>query len=207
MIQDVWLAKHPYLQPVADLHALIDATTAEILVPNAHLPTWEDYTADFHAGIPLLRSPRVAIDLRHVERGITSLVKTMSSRPLPGKLADETRILDAQLHGDQDSPRRAVACCSIKIRSRPQVRACFGTWDGPFWLDIFTPWYARSADGAKRNAGSAITAPPVERRPRWLSWSAPILGASDSSLAVVVKHVGIIGEPFAPSAKTRTIIN
>ena len=109
MIQDVWLAKHPYLQPVADLHALIDATTAEILVPNAHLPTWEDYTADFHAGIPLLRSPRVAIDLRHVERGITSLVKTMSSRPLPGKLADETRILDAQLHGDQDSPRRAVA--------------------------------------------------------------------------------------------------
>jgi FdhE protein len=109
MIQDVWLAKYPYLQPVADLHALIDATTAEIPIPSAPVPAWNEYSADFHGGIPLLRSSRVAIDLRHVERGIASLAKKLTSRALPGKLAEESRILDAQLHGDGDSRRQAVA--------------------------------------------------------------------------------------------------
>ena len=57
MTQDFWLAKHPYLQGVADLQALIDATLAEIPIPSTCVPRWDDYISDFHAGIPLLRSP------------------------------------------------------------------------------------------------------------------------------------------------------
>jgi hypothetical protein len=62
MTHDVWLVKHPYLQPVADLQALIDCAVAEVSIPCACIPTWEDYLGDFHFGIPLLRSSRVAID-------------------------------------------------------------------------------------------------------------------------------------------------
>ena len=34
MTQDVWLVKHPYLQRMADLQALIDAAMAEIPIPQ-----------------------------------------------------------------------------------------------------------------------------------------------------------------------------
>ena len=109
MTQDVWLAKHPYLQRVADLQALIDAAVAEVLIPRACVPTWDDYISDFHAGIPLLLSARVAIDFRDLERVLTSLVEALALRPLPGKLAQDCRTLEAQLNGDSDSPRRALA--------------------------------------------------------------------------------------------------
>ncbi len=56
-----------------------------------------------------------------------------------------------------------------------------------------------------RSVGSAVTARLADHDPAWLSWSAPILDASDSSLAVVAKHAGGTDEPDAHSAKTRTI--
>jgi FdhE protein len=109
MTQDVWLGKHPYLQRVADLQSLIDAAVAEIPIPGACVPRWDDYISDFHAGIPLLRSPSVAIDFRDVERVLTSLVEALALRPLPGSLAQDSRTLETQLHSDRDSPRRALA--------------------------------------------------------------------------------------------------
>jgi FdhE protein len=56
-----------------------------------------------------LSSSRVAIDFGPMERGITSLVQRLSSKPLPVRLAEENRALDAELHGDPDLPRCAVA--------------------------------------------------------------------------------------------------
>lgn len=109
MTQDVWLVKHPYLQGVADLQALIDAAVTEIPIPSADVPSWDVYVSDFHAGIPLLRSSRVAIDFRDFERTLTSLVEALALKPLPGKLAQDSRTLEAQLNGDRDSPRRALA--------------------------------------------------------------------------------------------------
>lgn len=108
MTRDVWLAKHPYLQQVADVQALIDAAVMEIPMPAACVPSWDDYTSDFHAGIPLLRSPRVAIDFRDLERALTSLVQALALKPLPERLAQDSRTLEAQLSGDLDSPRRAL---------------------------------------------------------------------------------------------------
>jgi FdhE protein len=109
MTQDVWLAKHPYLQKVADLQALIDAALAEVSIPSACVPSWDDYLIDFHAGIPLLRSPRVAIDFHDLEKVLTSLVEALALRRLPGGLAQNSRTLEGQLNGDRDSPRRALA--------------------------------------------------------------------------------------------------
>ena len=42
-------------------------------------------------------------------RVLTSLVESLASKPLPGKLAQDNRTLEAQLHSDRDSPRRALA--------------------------------------------------------------------------------------------------
>ena len=109
MTQDVWVLKHPYLRGVADLQALIDAAMTEIPIPSVCLPIWDDYIDDFHAGIPLLRSSRVAIDFRDLETALASLAEALASKPLPGELAQEIRTLEAQLNCDSDSPRRALA--------------------------------------------------------------------------------------------------
>jgi FdhE protein len=88
---------------------LVDAAAAEVSIPGACIPRWDDYTSDFYDGVPWLRSPRVAIDLGQAEKIITSLVGRLASRPMPGKLAEESRALDAELHSDPESARRAVA--------------------------------------------------------------------------------------------------
>src|SRR4029077_8027642 len=88
---------------------------------------------------------------------------------------------------------------------RPHLRACCVTLAGLYWLATFIGWWMRSLDGATRSAGSAITARLADHDLAWLSWSAPILDASDSYLAVVAKHAGDTDEPAALSAKTRTI--
>ncbi len=109
MTQDVWLVKHPYLQRVADLEAMIDAAVSEISIPKARVPSWDDYISDFDAGIPLLHSLRVAIDFRDAETVLMSLVEALASKPLPGSLAQDRRTLEAELDSDANSPARALA--------------------------------------------------------------------------------------------------
>jgi FdhE protein len=98
MTQDFWLAEHPYLQPVAELHALVDTAVAEVSIPCACIPAWGNYIGDFQAGVPLLRSSSAAIDLGPADGVVASLVKTVASKPLPGTLAEESRTLDTELH-------------------------------------------------------------------------------------------------------------
>jgi FdhE protein len=105
---DVWLAKHPYLQPIADLHALVNSTTG-ITIATVSVPAWADYVDDFNVGIPLLWSSKVAIDLRHAECMILSVASKLASKPLPGNLALQSENLAAELHSTQDSLRRALA--------------------------------------------------------------------------------------------------
>lgn len=108
MTRDVWLARHPYLQPVADLHAQVDAVLAEVIIPSPTIPMWDDYLDDFYSGVPLLRSSMIAIDLNPVETAVAALLEELGSKTLPGTLAEEARALNAELHRDPDAPRRAV---------------------------------------------------------------------------------------------------
>ena len=67
-----WLASHPYLRQVADLHSLVDTAVAESSSSTAMIPDWNTYVEDYKAGVPLLRSSAAAIDLsgafRQVQR-------------------------------------------------------------------------------------------------------------------------------------------
>jgi FdhE protein len=159
MTQDVWLVKHPYLQRVADLQAMIDDVVTEIPIPNACVPSWDDYVSDFHAGIPLLHSSTVAIDFLDVEPVLISLVEALASKALPGNLGQDCRTLEAQLHGDRDSPRRALAWLldndsftpatpgllrylgwTVLARYLRPVVDAFSTWrDEEHWLRSYCP--------------------------------------------------------------------
>lgn len=108
MTQDVWLARHPYLRTVADFHAQVTTAAASIANGSAHIPKWDDYIGDYQAGIPVLRSSRVAIDFEPAEAILVSLVESLASKPLPESFAAECRVLDAQLRGEMNAPRRAI---------------------------------------------------------------------------------------------------
>jgi FdhE protein len=109
MTEDTWLADHPYLRTVAEFHAQVATAAASAPFGSAHIPNWDDYVGDYQAGISLLRSSYVAIDFEPAEAILRSLVENLASKPLPGKLAAECGVLDNQLRGEMNAPRRAVA--------------------------------------------------------------------------------------------------
>jgi FdhE protein len=107
--QDIWLSTHSYLQPVAHLHALIDTASATIPNEAPSIPIWDNYTADFQEGVPLLASSAAIIDLTAAARTLALFVEKLALAPLPGKLAQETGALDSEMHSDPYASRRAVA--------------------------------------------------------------------------------------------------
>ena len=159
MTEEAWLASHPYLEPVAEFEARVGAAAAEVTIPRASIPRWDDYIGDFHDGVPLLYSSGAAVDLGPAERVIASLVEKLASRPLPGKLVEESRALDAELHGDSDSARHPVAWLLDRESASPThagllhylgwtalarylgpVVGAFGSWrDEERWLRNYCP--------------------------------------------------------------------
>src|SRR6516225_2605632 len=108
MTQDVWLSKHPYLRSIADFHEQVAAAADSVPIASVQVPDWKNYTGDYQAGIPLLRSSH-AIDLDPAEPVVVSLVESLASKPLPEKLAAECRVLDTQLRSELSVPHRVVA--------------------------------------------------------------------------------------------------
>jgi FdhE protein len=98
MNQVAWIEKHPYLQPVADLHRLVDAALEEISVPSAHVPSFDDFIDEFHVGVPLLLSSTIATDFAPVVTAVTSVVERLALQSLPGNLTEEVRALHGELH-------------------------------------------------------------------------------------------------------------
>ena len=107
--RDVWLAQHPYLQPIADLHVVIDAAVAAVASPVAVVPQWHAYEPDFAEGIPLLRSPAIVIDWNPPAQVLRLVVERLARGALPGSLSDQHRVLAQELDGDPDAPHRAIA--------------------------------------------------------------------------------------------------
>ena len=97
MTRDVWLAKHPYLRPVAEFHAAVHAAAAGIAIPAAGIPIWDEYSDDFHAGVPLLESARVSIDLVEPQNAVLLLIPKLASTPAMGTLAERCRALEADI--------------------------------------------------------------------------------------------------------------
>ena len=86
---EVWLAQHPYLQRLADLHALIDRAAAEVPIAAAPIPSWEAYERDFHRGIPLLHSEAVIIDWNPVEAALGAMEEKVHASPLTTSAVSE----------------------------------------------------------------------------------------------------------------------
>jgi FdhE protein len=107
--QDVWLARHPYLQRVVDFHAQVSAAAVGISVARPRTPNFDNYIGDYKVGIPLLRSSQTAIDFEPAEAILVSLVENLALQTLPENFAGGCRVLHTQLRGERNAPRRAVA--------------------------------------------------------------------------------------------------
>jgi FdhE protein len=108
MSPDPWLATHSYLGPLADLSARVGRAAAGIDLLDARLPDWEDYRADFLAGVPLLSSTLVAVDLEPGGRMAGALLEELASGTSSGRLAVEARTLAAELGREPQVSRRIV---------------------------------------------------------------------------------------------------
>jgi len=106
MTSDPWLEAHSYLRPVADLSAEVDRVAAAIEILDARIPDWDDYRADFLAGVPLLSSAEAAVDLEPGGRMAMALLEKLASGSSSGHFAEETRALDAELRREPQIAHR-----------------------------------------------------------------------------------------------------
>ena len=94
---EAWLARHPHLQPVAGVRALVDAAAGRVSGTVTRDPDWEEYLADFHAGIPLLASDRAAIGLTEPLKVVQSMLDALLPLPVPPALAGQCDALRSEL--------------------------------------------------------------------------------------------------------------
>jgi FdhE protein len=118
-----WLARHPYLEPVARVHARIAAAANAATIASVVVPDWNAYRPDFLAGVPLLDSNAVAIDLAPVDAAIRETVDRLRLR-------------------DTAEPAGLVGCATAIVFARalhPLVSA-FAEWrDDDRWLRRYCP--------------------------------------------------------------------
>jgi FdhE protein len=159
MTPDLWLETHSYLRPVADVFAQVDRAVASIEVLDAGLPEWEEYRADFLAGVPLLSSADAAVDLEPGGRMAAALLERLASEASPEWFAAEIRAVDASLRREPQVSRRIadfvlgdetlttpspgllryLAWTAMRRFLHPVVHA-FGGWrDEERWLRRYCP--------------------------------------------------------------------
>jgi len=154
MNQNQWLATHPYLKPVAELHAVVNKAASQLSVPNIAIPRFETYLSDYQAGVPLLHSEVVEFDFAPLEDLFVAVTKNLASSPLPGNLADECRRLTASLQCDSSPARlyagnlisnssqgllRFLSWTVLQIYLRPALDAFVEWLDEDLWLRAYCP--------------------------------------------------------------------
>ena len=179
MTRDQWLEAHSYLRPLADLSAQVDCAVAGIDVLDVRIPDWEDYRADFLAGVPLLPSTGAAVDLEPGGRMAGALLERLASGTSSGRLAAEIRALAAELrHEPQVSRRiadfllgdqtltppfpgllRYLAWAAMARFLRPVVNAFAGWRDEDRWLRRYCP-----TCGSLPAMGQLVGADPARMR-------------------------------------------
>jgi FdhE protein len=107
MTPDDWLRAHPLLEPVARLHARVEAALAGIATPVPPPPSWDDYLADYSEGIPLLQSSGAPIELLPAGILVCSLVGALATGAASDPLAADAGALRAEL-GILADPARGV---------------------------------------------------------------------------------------------------
>jgi FdhE protein len=159
MTLDLWLEAHSYLRPLADLSAQVDHAAAGIDVLDVRIPDWEDYRADFLAGVPLLLSTAAAADLERGGQMAGALLERLAAGTSSARLAAEIRALDTELRRETWSSRRIadfllgdetlrppfpgllryLAWTAMARFLRPVVNAFDGWRDEERWLRSYCP--------------------------------------------------------------------
>jgi len=103
-----WVEAHAYLRPIAELSAEVDRANAALGIPPAPVPDWADYRADFLAGVSLLQSADVAIDLAPGGRTAAALIERLAAAHPGDVIAAETRALHEALHREPHAEQRIV---------------------------------------------------------------------------------------------------
>ena len=107
--RDSWLARHPYLRPMAHFQAEVDLEASALELSRASVPDWEEYREEFRAGTPWLISSTTQIDLLAVERAVAELAQKLATKPFPPNLTEQSRGLASELRRDGEPPARACA--------------------------------------------------------------------------------------------------
>ena len=105
-----WLAKHAFLDPVARLLDRVEDAMAGIDGPAAELPRFDDYTADYDSGVPLLRSADVALDLLPAGAMTCALIDALGRGTAPDQLTSDARVLAAEMESGTGAAQRVVDC-------------------------------------------------------------------------------------------------
>jgi len=108
MTREDWLATHAFLEPVARLVARAEAAAAGIACPAAELPQWSDYAADYEAGVALLRSADVAIDLAPAGVMTLALLDALAESAPTDRVAADARMLGAELAREPGGAQRVA---------------------------------------------------------------------------------------------------
>jgi FdhE protein len=108
MTAESWLEAHAYLRPLAEISAEVDRAAAAITIREAPVPDWDDYRADYLAGVTLLQSADAAVDLEAGGRTAAELIERLASARSSGWLAADTRALQAELQREPHAARRIV---------------------------------------------------------------------------------------------------
>ena len=179
MTLEAWLGAHPYLRPLGALVRRGRRPRRRDRDRPARVPAWDDYAADFRAGVPLLRSDRAGVDLepggsdgRRARRAAGRERRRPGSSP---RLARSTR------RSARRRRRRAASWtgCSARSRSRRRPRACSGSSAGPRWRVTSRPVVDRLRVLAGRGAlASRATCPTCGSPPAM----AQLIGATPGAM-------------------------
>ena len=119
-----WILAHPFLEGVARFRAHIETVVKTVAVPSLCFPDWDDYRTDFAAGVPLLASAAVAIDLSPVDAIVPQVVDAL-------RRSDVTR--------ESDGLHYYIRWIVLASALRPIVRA-FDDWrEDEAWLRPHCP--------------------------------------------------------------------
>ena len=144
--RESWLARHPYLQPVAGVRALIEAAAGRVPGSVTGEPDWQNYLPDFHAGTPLLESERSAVSVSDPEIVVSSMLDVLLSMVLPPAFADKCRALlgsDGGQTGVRPGSDAGLFRCllwTVVARDLGPIVLAFARWrDDERWLRNYCP--------------------------------------------------------------------
>ena len=104
---DAWLERHPYLRDVARFSSQVDASAAKRpAAADTPIPAFADHSDEYRAGVPLLQSSTVHVDLEPVGAMTASLVHDLATDSLGERPDGEVRELDRELQCDPEAPQR-----------------------------------------------------------------------------------------------------